>query len=147
LRSTTNVALNNVKDIYVMFPKRSNDITVFENPCVDQFSLKVLGVQYPDNTISTLGPRYFQYALQAADLYGVLRPTEEFVDSYTLERNNPANGARFKTLKGDATSFALILQTERAESGYVFDGIDSYGQSTPIDIQFVPLIRGPEDTS
>jgi hypothetical protein len=46
----------------------------------------------------------------------------------------------------DGSSFALILQTERNESGYVFDGLDSGGQSTPIDIQFVPLVKGVNDT-
>jgi hypothetical protein len=147
LRSTTNVALNNVKDIYIMFPKRTNDITVFENPCIDQFSLKVMGVQYPDKTISTLGPRFYQYALQAADLGGVLRPTEEFVNSYCGSKNNSdPNRTRYPCMGSDATSFALIIQTERAESGYVFDGIDSHGQSTPIDIQFVPLVKGDQDT-
>jgi uncharacterized membrane protein len=148
LRSTANVALNNVKDIYIMFPKRTNDVTCFDNPCIDQFSIRVLGVQYPEKVVSTLGARFYQYSLTAADLGGILRPTDEFIDSYTQLKNNPesATKVRFANTLRDGSSFALIVQTERNESGYVFDGIDSGGQSTPIDIQFVPLVKGAQDT-
>jgi hypothetical protein len=147
LRSTLNTMLNNVKDIYVMFPKRTNDVTVFENPCIDQFCIRCMGVQYPEKVVSTLGPRFYQYSLNAADLGAHLRPTTEFVDSYTQFRNDPENdGLRFPNRIRDGSSFALIVQTERNESGYVFDGLDSDGQSTPIDIQFVPMYAGANDT-
>jgi hypothetical protein len=141
LQSTTNTALNNVKDIYVMFPKHSNDYTVFENTCINQFALRVMGVQYPERVISTLGARFYQMELTAADLDGPLRPTNEFVDSYTMKKNDET-GVPYDFALRDGTSFALIIQSERNESGYVFDGIDSNGQSTPIDIQFVPLYPG-----
>jgi hypothetical protein len=145
LQSTTNTALNNVKDIYVMFPKHSNDYTVFENPCINQFALRVMGVQYPERVISTLGSRFYQMELTAADLDGPLRPTNEFVDSYTMKRNYDT-GMPYTFTPRDGTSFALIIQCERNESGYVFDGINSGGQSTPIDIQFVPIYPGANDT-
>jgi hypothetical protein len=145
LQSTLNTALNNVKDIYVMFPKHSNDYTVFENPCIDQFALRVMGVQYPERVISSLGPRFYQMELTAADLDGPLRPTNEFIDSYTMKKNTE-DGTPYSFSLRDGTSFALIIQRERNESGYVFDGIDSDGQSTPIDIQFVPIYPGANDT-
>jgi hypothetical protein len=146
LRSTLNTMLNNVKDMYVMFPKRTNDVTCFDNPCVDQFCIRCLGIQYPDKVISTLGARFFHYSLTAADMGGNLRPSDEFVDSYTMVKNRAKDGVRYGNTLRDGSSFALIIQTERNESGYVFDGIDSGGQSTPIDIQFVPLYRGANDT-
>jgi hypothetical protein len=145
LRSTLNTMLNNVKDIYIMFPKRANDITCFDNPCIDQFCIRCLGIQYPDKVISTLGARFYQYMITAADIGGHLRPTDEFVDSYTMVKNNSA-GDRYANTLRDGSSFALIIQTERNESGYVFDGIDSNGQSTPIDIQFAPMFKGAQDT-
>jgi hypothetical protein len=147
LRSTQNTALNNVKDIYVMFPKRSNDYTCFDNPCIDQFCIKVLGTQFPEKVVSTLGARFYQLTLNASDLGGVLRPTNEFIDSYTQEKNgDDIAQTRYTNTLRDGSSFALIIQTERNESGYVFDGLDSHGQSTPIDIQFVPLVKGSNDT-
>jgi hypothetical protein len=44
-----------------MFPKGTNAITVIKNPAIDQFSLKVLGNQYPDKTISILGATFYQH--------------------------------------------------------------------------------------
>jgi hypothetical protein len=148
LRSTLNTMLNNVKDIYVMFPKRTNDVTCFDNPCIDQFCIRTLGVQYPEKVVSTLGPRFYQYSLIASDLGGHLRPTTEFIDSYTMVKNieSDPDKTRYANTLRDGSSFALIIQTERNESGYVFDGIDSGGQSTPIDIQFVPIVKGVNDT-
>jgi hypothetical protein len=87
LRSTQNTALNNVKDIYVMFPKRTNDYTCFDNPCIDQFCIRAMGIQFPEKVVSTLGARFYQLTLNASDLGGVLRPTTEFIDSYTQEKN------------------------------------------------------------
>jgi hypothetical protein len=145
LRSTLNTTLNNVKDMYVMFPKRTNDLTVFENPCIDNFSIRALGVQYPERVVSTLGARFYQFMVQASDLGNTLRPTTEFIDSYTQAKNQPG-GARYSNTLRDGSSFCLIIQTERNESGYVFDGIDSAGQSVPIDLQFTPLFGGENDT-
>jgi hypothetical protein len=31
---------HNVKDIYIMFPHRDNEFTVFENPMIDNFYIK-----------------------------------------------------------------------------------------------------------
>jgi hypothetical protein len=147
LQSTTNVALNNVKDVYVMFPKRANDVTCFDNPCIDQFCIRIMGTQYPDKVISTLGARFYHYSLKAADLGGILRPTDEFIDSYTMQKNaDNVDRTRYLNTLRDGSSFCLIIQTERNESGYVFDGIDSGGQSTPIDIQFTPIVKGANDT-
>jgi hypothetical protein len=146
LRSTLNTMLANVKDMYVMFPKHTNDVTCFDNPCIDQFYIKCMGIQYPDKVISTLGARFYQYMITGADIGGHLRPTDEFVDSYTMVKNRAKDGMRYSNTLRDGSSFALIIQTERNESGYVFDGIDSNNQSTPIDIQFVPLHKGESDT-
>jgi hypothetical protein len=147
LRSTLNTMLSNVKDIYVMFPKRTNDVTCFDNPCVDQFCIRCLGVQYPEKVVSTLGARFYQYSLIASDLGAHLRPTTEFVDSYTQAKNaDDALRTKYSNTLRDGSSFALIVQTERNESGYVFDGLDSEGQSTPIDIQFTPIVKGDNDT-
>jgi hypothetical protein len=145
LQSTLNTALNNVKDMYVMFPKRTSDITCFDNPCVDNFCIRALGTQYPERVVSTLGARFYQYSIIASDLGNNLRPTTEFIDSYT-QRKNDEKGVRYTNTLRDGTSFAVIIQTERNESGYVFDGIDSNGQSTPIDVQFTPIYKGLDDT-
>jgi hypothetical protein len=145
LQSTQNLSLSNVKDIYIMFPRHSNDYTVFENPCIQNFQLNVNGTYYPERSVSTLGPRFYQMELTAADLDGPLRPTNEFIDSYTMNKND-ATGKQYAITTRDGSSFCLIIQTERNESGYVFDGIDSNGQNIAMAVQFNPLWAGEDDT-
>jgi hypothetical protein len=146
LHATTQITVHNVKDIYVMFPVRANDYTVFENPMIDNFYIKILGQQYPERTYDTLSPRFYQNMIMACDLDGSLKPTKDFIDSYTMRKNEPNVGAnagrRYKNTLRDNTNFALVIQTERNQSGFVFDGIDSQGQSVPIEIHFNPLFSG-----
>jgi hypothetical protein len=143
LHASTQVTLHNVKDIYLMFPQRPNDYTVFENPMIDNFYVKVLGQQYPERTYDTLSPRFYQNMIMACDLDGSLKPTKDFIDAYTMRKNHiidprdpKENGQRYKNTLRDNTNFALVIQTERNESGFVFDGIDSQGQSVPLEIHF-----------
>jgi hypothetical protein len=69
--------------------------------------------------------------ITACDLDGGLRPTEDFVDAYTIKGNNLAvqtqgdQMVRYDNVPRDNTNFWLVVQTERTQSGYVFDGIDS----------------------
>jgi hypothetical protein len=146
LHTSTQVNLHNVKDIYIMFPRQSNDYTVFENPMIDNFYIKVLGQQYPERTYDTLSPRFYQNMIMACDLDGGLKPTKDFIDAYTMRKNHTNEGGRnhgqryLNTLR-DNTNFALVIQTERNQSGYVFDGLDSQGQSVPLEIHFNPLFQ------
>jgi hypothetical protein len=148
LHTSTQVTLHNVKDVYIMFPQHANDYTVFENPMIDNFYIKVLGQQYPERTYDTLSPRFYQNMIMACDLDGALKPTKDFIDAYTMRKNhsieqgNPREqGQRYLNTLRDNTNFALVIQTERNQSGYVFDGIDSQGQSVPLEIHFNPLFR------
>jgi hypothetical protein len=140
LHATTQITAHNVKDIYLMFPQRANDFTVFENPVIDNFYVKILGQQYPERVYDTYSTRFYQNMIMAADLDAGLKPTKDFIDSYTMRKNaNDVSGTRYSNTLRDNTNFALIIQTERNQSGYVFDGIDSQGQSTPLEIHFNPL--------
>jgi hypothetical protein len=147
LHTSTQVNLHNVKDIYVMFPRQANDYTVFENPMIDNFYIKVLGQQYPERTYDTLSPRFYQNMIMACDLDGGLKPTKDFIDTYTMRKNHSNDGTakdhgqRYNNTLRDNTNFALVIQTERNQSGYVFDGIDSQGQSVPFEIHFNPLFQ------
>jgi hypothetical protein len=146
LQSSTQINAHNVKDIYVMFPQRANDYTVFENPMIDNFYIKILGQQYPERVYDTLSQRFYQNMIMACDLDAGLRPTKDFIDAYTMRKNVENDGRRFNNTLRDNTNFALVIQTERNQSGYVFDGIHSYGQSTPLEIHFNPLFPGENDT-
>jgi hypothetical protein len=145
LQSSTQITAHNVKDIYIMFPQRANDYTVFENPMIDNFYVKILGQQDPERVYDTLSQRFYQNMIMACDLDAGLRPTKDFIDTYTM-RKNTEDGQRFNNTLRDNTNFALVSQTERNQSGYVFDGIHSGGQSTPLEIHFNPIFPGENDT-
>jgi hypothetical protein len=146
LQSSTQITAHNDKDIYIMFPQRANDYTVFENPMIGNFYIKIMGQQYPERVYDTLSQRFYQNMIIAADLDAGLRPTKDFIDMYTMKKNVEQTGTRFNNTLRDQTNFALIVQTERNQSGFVFDGIHSNGQSTPLEIHFNPLFPGINDT-
>jgi hypothetical protein len=129
-----------------MFARQANDDTIFENPMIDNFYIKVLGQQYPERTYDTLSPRLYQNMIMTCDLDGGLKPTKDFIDAYTMRKNHTNDGGkdhgqRYNNTLRDNTNVALVIQTLRNQSGYVFDGIDSQGQSVPLEMHFNPLFQ------
>jgi hypothetical protein len=143
--STCNTSLKNVVMISAMFPKRSNDYTVFENPIWENVNLKVNGVQYPDEVVTTVGGRFLEDQLVAAELDGVLECTKEYKDSYCQEKNAP-DGARYENTLSDTTAFMFNVQTERSGAGYCFDGLDTKGQNVDIQLEGTPIFKGVNNT-
>lgn len=143
LQTTTNMPLHNCTCISIMFPRRDNDFTVFENPFLENLQLTVAGKNLPDEPTSTIGNRFLQDQLLASDLDGPSEPTKEHVASLTLLKNDDkdANHTRLKNVLTDQTSFMWNVQLERHGSGYAFDGFDSYGQNIPIQITASPIYR------
>jgi hypothetical protein len=108
LQSSTTIALRNVKDIYIMFPQRANDFTVFENPMISNFYVKILGQQYPERVYDTLSQRFYQNMTIAADLEAGLRPTKDFIDTYTMKENVDQTGTRFNNTLRDQTNLRSL---------------------------------------
>ena len=140
------IALSNATNITVMFPKRTNEITCFDNIMYQNVQLTINNVKYPDTEFdSTIGPRFYQYQLISNELDGSLRPSHELEDSWTMSLNAP-DGTRYKNTISDATSFCINFQLERTNSGYVFDGVDTGGNTVTIKFKGQPLYRGANDT-
>ena len=140
------IALTNATNITVMFPKRTNEITCFDNIMYQNVQLTINNVKYPDTEFdSTIGPRFYQYQLISNELDGALRPSHELEDSWTMSLNAP-DGTRYKNTISDATSFCINFQLERTNAGYVFDGIDTAGNTVTIKFKGQPIYRGANDT-
>ncbi len=147
IQSTINMPINNTSCISIMFPKHSSDYTVFENPIYSNLQLNVNGRNLPDETVNTLGARFLQYQLVAADLDGGLEATKEFEDSIIMAKNNTDDSnALYANSLSDSTAFMLNIQCERGNSGYTFDGYDSEGQNVPIQITGSPIYTGDNDS-
>ena len=146
INANIDIALSNATNITVMFPKRHNDVTCFDNIMYQNVSLSVNKHQYPDTEVSTIGARFYQMQLVANELDGTLEATKEFEDSFTVPLNDPVTGKRYKNCRSDATSFGINFQLERSNAGYVFDGIDTNTQTIPINFKGDPIYKGDNDT-
>ena len=140
------IALSNATNITVMFPKRHNDCTCFDNIMYQNVSLSVNKHEYPDTEVSTIGARFYQMQLVANELDGTLEATKEFEDSFTDPLNDTTTGTRYKNCRSDATSFGINFQLERPNAGYVFDGIDTDTKTVPISFKGKPIYTGENDT-
>jgi hypothetical protein len=139
-----NIPFNNVSCVGIVFPKTSNQLTVFENPMLNDLYIRIAGTQYPNKAYSTLGPRFYQEQLIIADLDGALQATSELTNSYVNSKNKD-DGARYVNTLGDDTSFIALFQTERGDAGYTFDGLDFEG-NVAFNIRANPIHTGTNDT-
>jgi hypothetical protein len=154
IQTSLNAPLFNATMISFMFPKRTQDRTCFDNP---QYLIQatVNGKNYPDESVSTVGARFFQQQLVASDLDGPIEATPEYVSSLSEIRNErvfdememEGGGARIPTFPGDTSSFMFNVQLERSNAGYCFDGIDSNGQNISIQLKGNPISKGDDDTT
>ena len=145
IQTNLRATLSNVTSLSIVFPKHSNDLTVFENPCYDGLQLRINNKNYPDKTLNTIGAEFLQMQLIASDLDGSIECTKEFEDSYTQDHNAP-DGTRYANTLSDCSSFLWNVQLERNGGGYFFDGFESHGANIPIELVGKPVYSGATDT-
>ncbi len=145
IQSTLNMPVSNCCSMSVVFPKYDNEYTVFQNPIYQNLQLLVNGINYPDEAVSSKGGQFLQEQLIASDLSAGLECTQEFEDSYIMEKNDDG-GTRFTNTLRDGTSFMWNVQLERANAGYTYDGVDSHGQNIAIQLKGQPIFTGTNDT-
>ncbi|MDE7430744.1 MAG: hypothetical protein K2N34_02340 [Lachnospiraceae bacterium] len=147
LEVSKSIPLRNATNITMMFPKRSSDITCFDNIMYQNVQLTVNKRTYPDTEFSsTCGARFYQHMLIANELDGALEPAQEFEDSFTQPLNDLTTGARYKNCRSDGTSFGINFQLERSNAGYVFDGLDTGSTSITVTFRGQPMFSGENDT-
>ena len=144
--ATLNVAVYNASTFVVAFPRNNAQITCLTKPIVENLYLKVDSKQFPDKTCSTESPQFFADSIRALDLDG-MHTTQEFNDSFTMRQNrDDAKGTPFTNTLRDNTCFVWPVNLERMGAGYVFDGIDSGGQTYPIELGFTPMYKSVSNT-
>jgi hypothetical protein len=88
VNASTSACLNNVSCLTFVFPKHPNDCTVFENIMYKDLQATINGTNYPDQTVTTHGARFFQQQLVASELDGCIEPIREYQDSLCQDLNN-----------------------------------------------------------
>ena len=133
------VPLRNATNITMMFPRYTNECTVFQNINHLRAQLRIDKRNYPHLEFeNTWDARFVQYQLMANELDGNEAPPE-FLESISkpTQYKSPLDSEiyRLKTFSYDNTNFGINFQLERGNSGYVFDGLDT--NTRDVEIQFI----------
>ncbi len=140
----TNIPLNHVTDLVLLFPKTSRQITCFENPMYTGLQLSVGNRNFPEKPLNLMDQQFFQMMLNASDLDALFECTDEYEDSLTVPR---ADAETIHIPQKDLTSFAVTLQAERSGGpGIYFDGLHSNGENQAIELRGSPIYSGETDT-
>lgn len=141
---TMSVPFHNTVSATVAFPKNTEDYTVYTNPMIQEIHFKIGEKEYFEEALQSIGPRFYQYQLDAGELDGPITCTKEFEDSLTMPRNDE-NGIRYKNTKSDTTSFLFTVRTERPGATSCFDGIEAQN-TLQTRLTFRPMYTGDNDT-
>jgi hypothetical protein len=144
--TTIDVPFENCSGAICVFPKTPNQLTVFENPMLRDFYLKIDNLQIPDREWNTTEPRYFQEQIILNDLDGQLQATNVFTDSIVSGKNDPATKKRWGNSLRDDTQFLATFQTERVDGGYVFDGYSSENANANVQLKGSAIYKGTDNT-
>jgi hypothetical protein len=108
--------------------------------------MKINNTQIPNEKFDTTGIIHLQDQLGISSLDGVLNPSKDFENGIILEHNNPLTQEPYKNSLSDDTNYLCQFQTERSDSAFVVDGLNTNGQNIPIEIEGVPKYTGNNDT-
>jgi len=151
--ATASITMRNVNCISVMFGTDVSNTTIFRNPMIRNLQLTIGNTLYPaerTSTMNILNPEYLTYQLQASELDGAITPSKSFVNSilhdrlnYTIDSAGNVNvtGRKINT-RSDGTDFVFTVETERGQSGYVFDGLTTDG-NVVVNLKFEPIATNP----
>ena len=143
LKTSQNIPLNHVTDLCVLFPTHSEALTTFKNPHYKDLVLNLLGRNIPNKPVNTTDAQFFQQMLNASDLDSLFEATDEYEDSLTLKLSTESKRLRAPR---DATSFVFTCQVERSGGTDIFfDGLDTNGQNTSIELRGNPIYSGLTD--
>jgi hypothetical protein len=132
---TLNLALSQVKEIVILFPRLPSDLTVYFNPML-QVQLRLMNRVYPERPLATNSYEFLRYSLENSSLDTVLQCTESFENSIIVP---PQTQKPFRDRsKNDNTQFTLTIPLERqSANAFFFDGINS--PSETITLQGTPI--------
>jgi hypothetical protein len=124
LNCVLNLAMNNVKEINVLFPRLASDLTCFLNPMLTHLQLRFNNRVYPERGIQTNTHQFLRYQTENANLDSILPATESFENSIIspVQSKKPFRDRS----KCDNTSFSFIIPVERqSANAFFFDGVNS----------------------
>ncbi|KAA6383526.1 MAG: hypothetical protein EZS28_020947 [Streblomastix strix] len=133
IKTTQNIALSHVTDMCLLFPKDTENVTCYENPCYFDMQINTMNRNFPDFPMNIVNEQFFTMQLQANNLDNIFEACDECEDSVATPR---ANKTRRCNPVSDYTSFFITIQCERNSNGALtFGGFDSKNQNTAIELK------------
>jgi hypothetical protein len=145
LKAQLNISLFNTSSILVGYPQTPTQLPVLRNPSQVAVQLKLNNEMIPNEGYDSHGLAHLQDQIGIASLDGPLNPSKDFENSIILEHNKP-DGTRYTNRLADDSSYMPQFQTERSDSAFVIDGINTKGQNVPIELLGKPKYSGAYDT-
>jgi hypothetical protein len=136
LNCVMTVPMVNVKEVCVLFPRYSSDLTVFFNPCLNNLQINMLNRQFPDQPADTTSAEFFRLQLENMNLDNIFPCTESLENSFTTipTFEYPVRDRS----KSDNTDFVLTIPTERSNANaFFFDGV--FSRNETITLRGSPL--------
>jgi len=146
LNASMQIPFENVETLTLMFPAKTQQRTVFTNPCIRNLQLNIDDKLFPPTAVSTvtdIDPEFLVYQLNASDLDGVIEPTKSFIQSIVMPRHN-SSGTRYVNTSFDNTDFMCDFSFERSQGGSVFDGFTTT-TAVNVKLQYNPVYTGNND--
>jgi hypothetical protein len=143
LNCVLNLNMVNVKEIEILFPRLSTDLTCFFNPMLRGLQLSFDKKRFPDRGAQTNTGEFLRYSIESANLDGVLQCTEAFENSIVVP---PQTKAPFRDRsKNDNSSFQFIVPVERkSANAFFFDGVNNPAET--ITLTANPIVsEGDQD--
>ncbi|KAA6366153.1 MAG: hypothetical protein EZS28_038320 [Streblomastix strix] len=129
IRTSQNVPLSHVTDLYMLLPKDARASTCYENSCYHNMQATTCRRNFPYLPLNTLDQQFFQKQLNTSNLDLLFEAADEVEDALTTPRNTSSRRLNPCT---DLISFMITLQCERNSNGALkFDGLDTQIKMPP----------------
>jgi hypothetical protein len=140
------LAMNNVSEIILLFPRSGTDLTCFYNPMLRDINLSFMNRKFPERGGSQTNTyEFYRMQQEACNLDGWLQPTESYENSHLRP---PFARAPYRDRStSDNGSFMMVCRTERdTASPFGDDGLTTKQQET-ITLTASPIqTEGKTDT-
>jgi hypothetical protein len=135
---TTSISVNLVEMFDIVFPKHSNDYTVFENPMIKNFQCQIDGgTRYPEEKMTTLSPKLVKMVTTIAEISPLI-PSKDLLASCIISRNTDT-GAVIQNVRYSCSDFSIPIDLQRNNNEGVLDGYINPIGLMAVQVEYEPI--------
>jgi hypothetical protein len=136
---TTSISVNLVEMFDIVFPKHSNDYTVFENSTLKNFPCQINGgTRYPEEKMTTLSPKLVKMVTTTAEISPLI-PSKDLLASYTDISRNTDTRAIIQNVRYSCSDFSIPIDLQGNNNEGVFDGYTNPIGLMAVQVEYEPI--------